>query len=68
MNEDRFNILPEDILNFIGITNTKDPDFYDYLLARLVSSYTKKELAYRGLSFGDFLAELESQSLAYLGK
>nr|DAF98281.1 MAG TPA: hypothetical protein [Siphoviridae sp. ctaDn21] len=68
MNEDRFNILPEDILNFIGITNTKDPDFYDCLLARLVSSYTKKELAYRGLSFGDFLAELQSQSLAYLGK
>lgn len=66
--EDRFNIEPEDILNFIGITNTKDPDFYDCLLARLVSSYTKKELAYRGLSFGNFLAELESQSLAYLGK
>ena len=66
--EDRFNILPEDILNYIGITNTKDPDFYDCLLSRLVSSYTKKELAYRGLSFGDFLAELQSKSLAYLGK
>lgn len=27
MNEDRFNILPKDILNFIGITNTKDRTF-----------------------------------------
>lgn len=51
--EDRYNIEPADILNYIGITNTKDPDFYDCLLARLVSSYTKKEL--------------QSQSLAYLG-
>lgn len=42
--EDRYNIEPADILNYIGITNTKDPDFYDCLLARLVSSYTKKEL------------------------
>lgn len=44
--EDRYNIEPADILNYIGITNTKDPDFYDRLLARLVSSYTAKELAY----------------------
>lgn len=66
--EDRYNIEPVDILNYIGITNTKDPDFYDRLLARLVSSYTAKELAYRGISFGDFLAEVQSQSLAYLGK
>ncbi|AQY55366.1 hypothetical protein MS1_25 [Streptococcus virus MS1] len=66
--EDRYNIEPADILNYIGITNAKDPDFYDYLLARLVSSYTAKELAYRGISFGDFLAEVQSQSLAYLGK
>lgn len=66
--EDRYNIEPADILNYIGITNTKDPDFYDRLLARLVSSYTKKELAYRGISFGDFLAEVQSQSLAYLGQ
>lgn len=68
MNEDRFNIQPEDILNFIGITNTYDQEFYDYLLAQLVSSYTKKELAYKGLSFDDFIAEIQSQSLAYLGK
>nr|DAV57999.1 MAG TPA: hypothetical protein [Caudoviricetes sp.] len=68
MNEDRFNIQPEDILNFIGILNTKDPDFHDCLVARLVSSYTKKELAYKGLSFDDFIAEIQSQSLAYLGK
>lgn len=66
--EDRYNIEPADILNYIGITNTKDPDLYDCLLARLVSSYTAKELAYKGLSFGDFLAEVQSQSLAYLGK
>lgn len=66
--EDRYNIEPADILNYIGITNTTDPDFYDRLLARLVSSYTAKELAYRGISFGDFLAEVQSQSLAYLGK
>ena len=66
--EDRYNIEPADILNYIGITNTEDPDFYDRLLARLVSSYTAKELAYRGISFGDFLAEVQSQSLAYLGK
>lgn len=66
--EDRYNIEPADILNYIGITNTKDPDFHDCLLARLVSSYTKKELAYKGISFGDFLAEVQSQSLAYLGK
>lgn len=66
--EDRYNIEPADILNYIGITNTKDPDFYDHLLARLVSSYTAKELAYRGISFSDFLAEIQSQSLAYLGK
>lgn len=66
--EDRYNIEPVDILNYIGITNTKDPDFYDRLLARLVSSYTAKELAYQGISFGDFLAEVQSQSLAYLGK
>lgn len=66
--EDRYNIEPADILNYIGITNTKDPDFYDRLLARLVSSYTAKELAYRGISFGDFLVEVQSQSLAYLGE
>lgn len=66
--EDRYNIEPADILNYIGITNTKDSDFYDRLLARLVSSYTAKELAYRGISFSDFLAEVQSQSLAYLGK
>ena len=66
--EDRYNIEPADILNYIGITNTKDSDFHDCLLARLVSSYTKKELAYQGISFGDFLAEVQSQSLAYLGK
>lgn len=66
--EDRYNIEPADILNYIDITNTKDPDFYDRLLARLVSSYTAKELAYRGISFGDFLAEVQSQSLAYLGQ
>ena len=66
--EDRYNIEPADILNYIGITNTKDPDFYDHLLARLVSFYTAKELAYRGISFGDFLAEVQSQSLVYLGK
>lgn len=66
--EDRYNIEPADILNYISITNTKDPDFYDRLLARLVSSYTAKELAYRGISFGDFLAEVQSQSLAYLGQ
>lgn len=42
--EDRYNIEPADILNYIGISNTKDPDFYDCLLARLVSSYTKRNL------------------------